>query len=334
MIRGGVIFTVETHTAGEPTRIVVGGLPHIPGKTMTAKTAHFRSNLDHIRTAILQEPRGHQGMCGAVITPPTSSAADAGVIFLLAQGYGSMSGHMSMGVTTTLIETGMVEPVEPITHLALDTPVGVVRVEASVTNGLVSSVTLTMAPSFFVEATLIELGGIGRVPTDIVFGGTFMAAVRATDIGVTVQPGQYAEMAKLGVEIMKGANERVAVSHPEQPELAIIDEVLIYENSPSSGADVRHTVVAGEGMVDRSPCGTGTCAYLATRHASGRLQLGTVTSHEGILGTLFTARAVAETDVGGFRAIIPEVTGRAYLTGFGTHILDPGDPFRDGFLLE
>ena len=191
MILDGVIFTAETHTAGEPTRIIVGGLPHIPGKTMSAKTEHFRSNLDHIRTALLQEPRGHQGMCGAVITPPTSVDADAGVIFLLAQGYGTMSGHMSIGVTTTLIETGMVEAIEPVTRLALDTAVGVVGVEASVTDGLVSSVTLTMTPSFFVEATVLEVPGLGRVPADIVFGGTFMAAVKARDIGVAVQRDQH-----------------------------------------------------------------------------------------------------------------------------------------------
>ena len=334
MILDGVIFTAETHTAGEPTRIIVGGLPHIPGKTMSAKTEHFRSNLDHIRTALLQEPRGHQGMCGAVITPPTSVDADAGVIFLLAQGYGTMSGHMSIGVTTTLIETGMVEAIEPVTRLALDTAVGVVGVEASVTDGLVSSVTLTMTPSFFVEATVLEVPGLGRVPADIVFGGTFMAAVKARDIGVAVQRDQHGEMARLGVEIMKDANERVVVSHPEQPELSIIDEVLIYEDSPTPGVDVRQTVVAAEGMVDRSPCGTGTCAYLAARYRAGGLRLGAITSHEGILGTRFSATAVAESHVGEYPAIVPAVTGSAHITGFGTHVLDPRDPFEDGFLLD
>jgi proline racemase len=333
-MRAGRYFAaVDSHTEGMPTRVVTGGVGVIPGDTMMARRAYFVEHLDHVRTLLMTEPRGHAAMSGAILQPPTRPDADWGVLFIEVSGCLPMCGHGTIGVATVLVETGMVEVTEPVTTVRLDTPAGLVVAEVAVRDGAAESVTIRNVPSFAValDATA-EVPGFGTVRYDLAYGGNFYAIVDLASLGLPFDRSAGGELRRAGLAIMAAVTEQAAPVHPEQPEVAGCHHV--YLAAPGSDAKLsRHAMAIHPGWFDRSPCGTGTSARMAALHARGELPLHTDFVNESFIGTRFTGRLVGEAEVAGRPAVLPTITGRAWITGMGQYLLDYTDPFPAGFTL-
>lgn len=334
-----LISTIDSHTAGECTRLVMNGLPPIPGRTVAEKLAWAEEHLPWVPGFLLLEPRGHKDMFGAILVPPCSPDADVGVLFMDNQGYEPMCGHAVIGTATTVLETGMFEMTEPETCVTLDTPSGLVRAYAQVEGGRVGAVSFENVPAFVYRSDVsLQVPGVGDIKVDVVFGGLFFVFVDAQQVGVELIPTNAARLADLGMRILAMANERVKVRHPDLPHIDRIIDLRFYVQPGSDGVDSRNVVILGDHMVDRSPCGTGTSAETALRYARGQLGLGESFVTESIIGTRFTGQPVAETQVGSgsciFSAVVPRITGRAHITGFHRFVLDPEDPFPAGFQLK
>ncbi|MFD3723902.1 proline racemase family protein [Streptomyces sp. NPDC058671] len=329
-----VYHAVDSHTEGMPTRVITGGVGVIPGATMAEKRLHFVEHLDHVRTLLMYEPRGHAAMSGAILQPPTRPDADYGVLFIEVSGLLPMCGHGTIGVATVLVETGMVPVVEPVTTVRLDTPAGLVSVDVRVEDGQARSVTLTNVPSFAAGLDLkADVPGYGTVTYDLAYGGNFYAFVTLDSLGLPFDPAHKDELLAAGLAVMEAVNagpDRPV--HPEDPAIAGVKHV--YLAAPGSDAvRSRHAMAIHPGWFDRSPCGTGTSARLAQLHARGLLAPGVDFVNESFIGTEFTGRIVEETEVAGRPAVVPTVTGRAWITGTAQYFLDPEDPFPAGFLL-
>ena len=334
MIASRMFTAVDTHTQGEATRIITGGMPPIPGATMAEKELYLQRHLDGIRRTLMFEPRGHKDMFGAFLLPPCCPEADAGVVFMDSGSYLNMCGHGSIGVVTALLETGMVPYQGTETQVVLDTPSGLIHARAATEGGRVRQVTVRNVPSFLYRADVpVPLAEGRTVRADLCFGGNFFALVDAQQAGVSLDARDKERLVSLGMEIRETLNRTVEIVHPLLPHIRAVDLVEFCGPARTTQADARNVVVFGDGQIDRSPCGTGTSAKLALLHAKGLLPLGKPFVHESILDTLFTGVAAAETVQGPYPAIIPEITGRAYLTGLSQYLLDPEDPLGDGFLL-
>ena len=335
MIAVKSIHTIDSHTMGEPTRIVTGGIPVIAGKTMAEKKAYLEQHLDHIRTAIMHEPRGHADMFGSIITQPTNEEADLGIIFMDAGGYLNMCGHGSIGACTVAVETGMVKVTEPFTHITLEAPAGLVKGRVKVENGKALESTITNVPSFLYKRDLeIDVPEIGNLTIDISFGGSFFILVKSSELGIDICPQNTQKLSEIGMKIRDYVNENIEIQHPTLAHINSADLVEIYGPAKSPEATMQNVVVFGDGQVDRSPCGTGTSAKVATLYAKGQLKLNEEFVYESITGTMFKAKAISETKVGDFAAVIPEITGSAYITGFNHFVIDPSDPLKYGFTLK
>lgn len=328
------IHAVDSHTEGEPTRIVVGGIPKIPGSTMAAKKEYLETQMDHIRQAIMLEPRGHADMFGSVITAPCSSDADFGIIFMDTGGYLNMCGHGSIGAMTVAVETGMVEVQEPITKILMEAPAGLIRGEVKVTNGKAKEVSIVNVPAFlYKQDAVIEVPEIGPVTLDIAFGGSFFAIVSAKQLGVKVDPKNLQKLKDLGIQIRDIVNRDIRVQHPELAHIKSVDLVEIYDDATHESAHYKNVVVFGDGNIDRSPCGTGTSAKMATLHQKGHLKVGEEFVYESILGTLFRGKILDVTAVSDYPAVVPQITASAYITGFNHFVIDEDDPVKYGFTL-
>ncbi len=326
---------IDSHTMGEPNRTVIGGLPPIYGNTMAEKKEYLESNLDYIRTAIMHEPRGHNDMFGSIITQATMAEADLGIIFMDAGGYLNMCGHGTIGAATIAVETGMVEVIEPITEIVFEVPAGLVETSVRVKDGRVQDVSMKNVASFLYKRDLeIEVPGIGNVVFDISFGGSFFAIVKDSELGISIEPENSSEILEKAMKLRNIINKEIEVQHPTNPHIKTVDLVEIYGEPKSPGADLQNVVVFGSGQIDRSPCGTGTSAKMATLYAKGKLGIDEDFIYESIIGTRFTGRVLEETEVGGLKAIIPEITGSAYITGFNKIVIDENDPVKHGFLLN
>ncbi|MBX9422288.1 MULTISPECIES: proline racemase family protein [Streptomyces] len=329
-----VYHAVDSHTEGMPTRVITGGVGVVPGATMAEKRLHFVEHLDHVRTLLMYEPRGHAAMSGAILQPPTRPDADYGVLFIEVSGLLPMCGHGTIGVATVLVETGMVPVVEPVTTVRLDTPAGLVSADVRVEDGRACSVTLTNVPAFAAGLDLkADVPGYGTVTYDLAYGGNFYAFVPLDSLGLPFDLAHKEELLAAGLAVMEaieaGPDRPV---HPEDPAIAGVKHV--YLAAPGSDAvRSRHAMAIHPGWFDRSPCGTGTSARLAQLHARGLLAPGVDFVNESFIGTEFTGRIVGETEVAGRPAIVPTVTGRAWITGTAQYFLDPEDPFPAGFLL-
>jgi proline racemase len=322
------LTAVDSHTEGMPTRVVTGGVGPVPGATMLERKLHFERHMDDLRLLLMREPRGHSAMSGAILQPPTRADADWGVLFIEVSGLLPMCGHGTIGVATVLVETGMVEVREPETLVRLDTPAGLVEARVSVEGGRARSVTLRNVPAF-----LLERGRrVGDLEVDIAFGGNFYAIVAAADAGVEVDPARAGELIARGAEIMDAIDAGGRPVHPEDPRLSGCRHVIFHAPG-RDGAHERTATSIHPGWLDRSPCGTGTSATMAQLHARGELAIGSPFVNASLIGTRFTGRLVEETRVGGLPAVVPEITGRAWLTGMGQYLLDPDDPFPAGFSL-
>lgn len=330
-----VFSAIDTHTGGEPTRTIIGGLPYIPGKTVVEKMTYLKENMDWVRTALMFEPRGHSVMSGVILTEPTHPDADIGVIFIETGGYLPMCGHDTIGVSTALVETGMVDVKEPVTHITLDTPAGLTRVTVNVEDGVAKSVTFRNIPSFvFSEDVEVDLPKFGKTRMDVSYGGNVYAILPADSVGIVISPENASEIIDKGRIIRDAVNAQVPIQHPEREFINSCTHVEFFSDPTSSEAHVKNAVFFADSGIDRSPCGTGTSAKVATLYAKGQLKLKQAFVHESIIGSIFSARVVEETKVGPYSAVIPEVTGSAHITGIGQYFIDPDDPHRNGFLLS
>jgi proline racemase len=331
---GRVFSTIDTHTGGEPTRTITGGLPYIPGKTVVEKMKYLRDQMDWVRTALMFEPRGHSVMSGVILTEPTHPEADVGVVFIETGGYLPMCGHDTIGVSTAMVETGMVKVEEPVTHITLDTPAGLTRVRVDVENGVAKAVTFRNIPSFvFAGDVDLDVPGVGKIRLDVSYGGNPYAIVPADAVGLKICPENASQFIHYGRIIRDAVNAQVKFQHPEKDFINSCTHVEFYGEPTTPGAHVKNTVFFADGGIDRSPCGTGTSAKVATLYAKGQLKLNEEFVHESIIGSIFRARAVEETKVGPYEAVIPEVTGSAHIMGINQLFIDPDDPHKDGFLL-
>lgn len=329
------IHAVDSHTMGEPTRVIIGGIPTIPGKTMSEKKHYLENEMDHLRTSVMLEPRGHNDMFGSIITPQTDDAADFGIIFMDGGGYLNMCGHGSIGAVTIAVETGLVDLVEPITTVTMDTPAGIVKGEAKVEGGKVKEVSIVNVPAFlYKEDVEIEVPELGKIKLDIAFGGSFFAILHADQLGLKVEPKNTQQIVKYALEIREIINREVEIKHPELPHINTVDLVEIYDEPTHPDANYKNVVIFGQGQVDRSPCGTGTSAKMATLYKKGMLKEGEEFVYESILGTLFRGKILGFENVGDYTAIIPQITGSAYITGFNHFMIDPDDPVKYGFVLK
>lgn len=326
-----MLTAVDSHTEGMPTRVITGGVGVIPGATMNEKRLHFIEHLDDIRLFLMNEPRGHPAMSGAILQPSTRPDAEWGVIYIEVSGCLPMCGHGTIGVATVLVETGMVEVVEPVTTIRLDTPAGLVIARVAVRDGHADSVTIENVPSYSVrlDAT-VEVPGYGSVPYSLAFGGNFYAMVDLDAVGLTFDRSQQQEILAAGLAIMAAINETDPPSHPTIDGVDHCHHVEFIAPG-SDAAFSRHAMAIYPGWFDRSPCGTGTSARMAELWARGELALDTDFVNESFIGSTFVGRLIRETTVDGIPAVIPTITGRAWVTGIGQYLLDPSDPFPTGF---
>jgi proline racemase len=329
-----LITAVDAHTAGMYARVVTGGVPVIPGQTMVEKWLWAQKNLDDLRTMLMFEPRGNSFQSGSIITAPASPEADVGVLFIEVSGFLPMCGHMTIATSTVLVETGMVKVQEPLTKITLDTPAGLVRVDVRVENGLVQDVTFRNIPSFLYKRDLVlDVPTLGKVKLDIAWGGNFYAILPAAEVGLELVPARIREIVDKGSKIRETVFETVEVVHPENPNINRCTHVRFIGPAQTPGVTMRNAVFFGTDAIDRSPCGTGTSAEVAMRYAKGELKLNQPFVTESIIGSVFTGRAVEETKAGPFPAIVPAITGSAYITGLQQFVLDPRDPYPRGFFL-
>ncbi len=324
---------VDSHTEGMPTRVITAGVGSIPGASMLERKLHFETELDELRLLLMREPRGHGAMSGAILQPPARPDADWGVIFIEVSGCLPMCGHGTIGVATVLVETGMVAVTEPETVVRLDVPAGLVEARVQVDNGRARSVTIRNVPSFLhARDRTVDVPGYGAIAYDMAFGGNFYALTPAADAGLVVDPARGGELVDAGLAVMAAIN---AADRPEHPADARIGGCrhVVFHAPGSDGAHARAATSIHPGWLDRSPCGTGTSARMAQLHARGELALHEDFVNESVIGTRFTGRLVEETTVAGVPAVVPEITGRAWITGMGQYLLDAEDPFPAGFAL-
>ena len=345
-----MLQAIDLHAAGEPGRVIVGGVPDVPGRTMFEKMTWLQTHNDGLRLQMLREPRGYPAANCNLILPPTHPEAQAGYVIMEQVEYPGMSGTNTMCVVTALLETGMIAMQEPVTELTLESPAGLIRVRAECAGGKVRSVTFRNVPSFATHLdTPIEVPQLGTVAVDVAYGGMFYVIADAAPLGFRLTPDEGADLTRVTEMIKAAAAEQLPVVHPEQPGFAGITIGQLSGPAHDARNSARNVVTVSTGtldwnkpstwtgVVDRSPCGTGTSAKMAILHAKGQLQLGQDFRHEGILGTVFTGRLVEETSIGSGAAartaVVPTITGTAWITGFASYVLDPEDPFPTGYTL-
>lgn len=325
---------IDSHTAGNPTRTVLSGAPRLKGRTMLDKMRDLEQHHDWVRTSLMFEPRGHSVMSGCLLVEPCDPSADFGVLYIEASGHLPMCGHDTIGLATALVETGQVPAVEPETHLCFDTPAGLVDVTVSVSGGRAGLVRFRSPPSFLLhESVEVRLPDHPPVAVDIAYGGNFYAIVDAARLGLRIGPDNTAPAIALARRLLPAVNKAIEVRHPVHPEITGVTHVQFTAPSDSPDADGRVLVIIRPAGADRSPCGTGTSARVAALIAQERLAMGQPFVHQSITGGTFRARAVESTRVGGLQAVRVEIAGRAFITATSTHVLDPEDPLRHGFLV-
>jgi proline racemase len=339
-----MLQAVDAHAAGEPGRVIVGGVLDVPGATMLEKARHLEEHGDSLRRLMLREPRGYPALCANVVLPPTDPAADAGYVIMEHVEYPGMSGTNTICVATVLLETGVLPMHEPLTEIVLEAPAGLIAISATCAGGKVTGITFRNVPAFATHLdTPIEVPTLGTVIVDVAYGGMFYVIADAEALGFHLVPDEGRDITRVTELIKAAAAEQLPVVHPGQPGFAgiTIGQLSGPAHDPANSWRNVVTVSTGAldwsrpstwtGVIDRSPCGTGTCAKMAVLHAKRRLRTGEDFRHEGILGTVFTGRLVEETRVGDRTAVVPTITGTAWITGFASYVVDPSDPFPEGY---
>jgi len=329
------ITTIDAHTEGEPLRVITGGFPELPGKTILERRRYAKEKLDHLRTALMWEPRGHADMYGCLVTPPVTPEADIGILFMHNEGFSTMCGHGIIGIATVALETGMLPITGPETTIKIDTPAGLVTAHARIVAGRVQSVRFLNVPSFVLRLDeIIEVPGLGPVRYDLAFGGAFYAYVQAESVGLTCTPADYRALIEKGMAIKRAIMASRPIVHPFEADLGFLYGTIFIGPSLSEEADSRNVCIFAEGEVDRSPTGTGVSGRMALHYARGEVGLHQPLVIESIIGSRFTGRVIEPTTFGPHSAVIPEVEGTARITGRHEFLIDPDDPLRDGFMLR
>ncbi|MEV0742141.1 proline racemase family protein [Streptomyces sp. NPDC050549] len=332
---------VDAHAEGESGKVVVGGIGPVPGESAFGKMRYFEEHHDRLRKLLLQEPRGAMWHNANVVLPSNNPQADVGYIILESTEYPAMSGSNTMCVATVLLETGVLPMTEPVTHLTLEAPAGLIRVECQCADGKVRRVKLVNRPSFVHHRSAdLDVPGLGRVTVDIAYGGMTFVFVDAESLGFKLDVSEEAALCELGQRLKKAAVQQLDVSHPENPLIPGITNTVfagpLHHEQDEDGAEMirsRNATVVSPGRIDRSPCGTGTSARLAVLHAYGLLKPGQLFRHESLIGSQFDARIESTTTVGPYDAVVPSISGRAWITSFNQLVLDPTDPFQEGFVV-
>ena len=341
-----MIHAVDLHACGEPGRVIVGGVLDVPGESMFEKMQHLSQKADSLRLRMLREPRGYPAANCNLILPSNNPEAVAGFVIMEQTEYPGMSGTNTICVVTTLIETGMVEVNEPFTDFKLDTPAGLISIRAEVSNGKATNVTFENVPAFSVYTNeSISVPEIGEVKVDVAYGGMFYVILDSEELGLKLSPENGGEIVRVAEMVKAIASEKLPVVHPENKEISGITIAVVSGPPENPAATLKNVVVVStgkldwdrpetwKGVIDRSPCGTGTCAKMASLFEKNMLDVGTDFIHEGILGTTFTGRLVRKTKVGNYDAVVPTITGRAWITGFAQYVVDANDPFPEGYTI-
>lgn len=345
MVGRRVINTIDVHAAGELGRVVIDAHLRVRGGTMAERLSYAHDNLDDLRCLLLREPRGYPGACGVLVLPPILQDSDFSIIVMEQGGFRPMSGSNLICAVTALVETGMVSTSAPLTTLQIDTAAGTVRAQAEIVGGRAQSVTFQNVPSFVVALDHpLDLPDYGRVDVDIVFGGQFFVQANAADLGLKLEPGNAREIARAGAVLRTVAEQQFPVQHPEQPEINTIGLVMLHGPTDPAREDAgRNSVVLPNGVVDlhdpatwtgvldRSPCGTGTCGRMAAKYARGEMNVGGTYSHHSLLGTSFEGSILGSTTVGPYEAILPTITGKGWISAFNRYVLEDDDPFPRGY---
>ncbi len=330
-----LIESIDTHTAGNPTRNLVAGVPTIHGNTMQEKMQYARENLDWVRTVTMLEPRGHSNMSGTIWVPPCNPEAHMGILFIDAGGHMPMCGHSTIGCVTAMLESGRVPITGEVTEVNIDTPAGLVRTRATVENGRVKSVTFRNVPSFLFCSDVVDVPGAGPVPFDVAYGGNTYAIADAKYFeGLELRSGYLSKIEYWAQAFGEAVRQKIRFQHPEKPFINVITHVMFCGKPDNPEANYRNTVIFLPNSVDRSPCGTGTSARVASLFAKGELALNEEFLHESVIGTEFRARIVEPATVGTCKGGVPEVSGRAHLTGLLKFVVDPEDALGNGFRLD
>jgi trans-L-3-hydroxyproline dehydratase len=329
------ITTIDAHTAGEPLRVITGGYPDLPGDTILAKRRYAREHTDHLRTALMWEPRGHADMYGCIITEPERPSSDLGVIFLHNEGYSTMCGHGIIGLAKVGLDTGLIDKPGDHPVIKMDTPAGLVTAYAERVNGRVTQVSFHNVPSFvYALDETVDVPGIGPVRYDIAFGGAFYAFCRAEELGVGLTPTDFRRLIDVGMRVKQAVMASHPIRHPFADDLGFLYGTIIVGAAHDPAHHSRNVCIFADGEVDRCPTGTGVSARAALHHARGELTLNEPFIVESILGTTFTGEVIATTKFGPYDAVIPQVTGTAHITGRNELLIDPEDPLRNGFILR
>ncbi len=327
------IICIDSHTGGEPTRLVVGGLPEIKGDDITEKSEFFAENYDYLRTTLTAEPRGRKAMHAFVLCPPSTGEADLGVIIMCALGYLGMCGHGLIGTVASVIEAGIVEAVEPVTHVTVETPSGLMKVRAEVSNGEVEGVTFRNQPSFVYAQDLeIAVATYGKLAVDVAYGGNWYVVVDVEQLGLEINVKNLEKLGEANNLILAAVNASISAEHPQLGPAGEIPQ-MVFVGPPKNPEANSMNLITSEALgFDRSPCGTGSSAKMAVLHAKGKLKLNEEYVHEsGTTGSLFCSRLVEKTKVGSIDAVVPEITGFAYISGINHIIIDPRDSLGHGF---
>jgi proline racemase len=327
------ITTIETHTGGEPLRVVTGGLPEIRGRTVLEKRRYFKQHYDHLRTGLLWEPRGHADMYGAIVTP--SEDADMDVFFLHNEGYSTMCGHAIIALTMLAFDTGLIAKPGPQPQLHINVPAGRILAQASIVNGKVRHAAFRNVPSFlYLREQSVDVPGLGLVRFDVAYGGAFYAIVEAEPLGLELTSRHFNRLIDCGRRIKQAVMTRFPIIHPFESDLSFLYGTIFTGRAEQPGHHSRNVCIFAEGEVDRSSTGSGVSARAALHHAKGELALDQEIIIESILGSTMTVHAAERTTFGPYDAVIPEVSGTAFITGRNEWYFDPGDPFGRGFIFR
>jgi proline racemase len=334
--------TIDAHAAGEPLRLIVDGFPAPRGRTMLAKREWVKSHADHLRRALMLEPRGHADMYGAILTEPVAPGSHAGVLFMHNEGYSTMCGHGIIAVTTMALERGLLMPGGDGTTIVYDAPAGTIRARARLAAGRsggagegvqvrVESVSFLNVPSFVLHGGLSVKLPSRTIRADVAFGGAFYAIVDSEAAGLPIDTAHLPELRRIGMEIKHAIEATQTIVHPLDAGLTGIYGTIFTGPPSDEAADLRNVTIFADAEVDRSPCGTGTAAVMAVIDAMGLLGSERPFVHESLIGTRFNGRVASRTEVGEYPAIVPEIEGSAWITGEHTFLVDEEDPLKDGF---
>ncbi len=330
------ISTIDMHTEGEPLRVVVGGFPELKGNSLLSQRSYLKENFDHLRTALMFEPRGHADMYGCILTPPFSEEADFGIIFMHNKGYSTMCGHATIAITKLAVEMGWIDKTEPVTNIKIDAPCGLLHAYATIEKNKVIHVSFDNVPSFVSGINRkVNIPGLGLIDYDLAYGGAFYAFVDADALGIDMTPDNYQNLIRLGMDIKKGVMQSDDdIRHPFEEDLSFLYGTIFTGKAHSDAADSRNVCIFADGEVDRSPTGSGVSARMAIHYKKGDIACGDSMIIESILGTTFTGAVNEITTFGEHEAVIPNVKGTAWITGRNEFLIDADDPLKNGFILR